>query len=292
MESSNNIQQHDDKVTHLASLNNLKPVYWLFLSCCLVVLVGAADFYTSSEISFSLFYLFPIILSAWFTDRKLSLVICTLCAVSWFLADTLTNQIYSSPVIGYWNAIVRWVFFVAIAYLLPVLRELEHERTIARSDDLTGVANRRYFFQLCQNELNRAQRYNHPLTLIYVDIDDFKSVNDEFGHQAGDKLLCTFVEKTKTILRKTDVIARVGGDEFIIMLVETGLEEAKKIAPMLQKTLLEHMRIKGCPVTLSIGVITYQQGEAKIDDIVMRADALMYAVKKGTKNAINYAYFH
>lgn len=276
---------------NMTSLSYLKPVYWFFLSCGLVVLVGTADFYTSSEISFSLFYLFPIILSSWFAGRKHSLVVCAMCAVSWFLADTLTNQIYSSPVIGYWNAIVRLVFFVAIAYLLPVLRELEHEKTIARSDDLTGVANRRYFFQLCQNELNRAQRYNHPLTLVYVDIDGFKSVNDELGHQSGDNLLCTFTETAKNVLRKTDVIARVGGDEFIIMLVETGLEEAKKITPMLQKALVEHMRKNGWNVTFSIGVISYQQGEAKLDDIIMRADALMYSVKKSTKNAVSYAYF-
>lgn len=274
---------------NIIAIKNLKPIYWFFISSCFAILVGVADFYTSSEISFSLFYLFPIILSSWFTGRNLSLVICALCAGSWFLADALTNQIYSSPVIGYWNAIVRFVFFVAIAYLLPVLRELEHERIIARSDDLTGVANRRFFFQLFQNELIRSQRYHHPLTLVYIDIDGFKSVNDEMGHQAGDKLLCTFAETTKNFLRKTDVIARIGGDEFVVMLVETGLDEAKKMTPILQKTLLEHMRMNGWPVTFSIGVITYREGEVKIDELLSRADALMYSVKNGTKNAINYS---
>lgn len=276
-------------IANIATFRDLKPIYWFFISCGSVILVGVADLYTSSEISFSLFYLFPIILGTWFASRKIGLVVCLLSALSWFLADTLNHQIYSSPLFGYWNAIVRLAFFVAIAYLLPVLKELEKEKNIARSDDLTGVANRRYFFQLCQNELNRSQRYRHPLTLIYIDIDGFKSVNDAMGHQAGDKLLCTFAETTKNFLRKTDVIARIGGDEFVVMLVETDLDEAKKMTPILQKTLLENMRMNGWPVTFSIGVITYREGEVRVDDILSRADALMYSIKKGTKNAVNYS---
>ena len=272
-------------------LEKVTPAWWLFLSCFLILVIGTADYLTGSEIAFALFYLFPIILVAWFSGRRLGVVICVIAAITWFIADYLTNEYYSQPIIGYWNAIVRFVIFVLIAFLVPALKDLEHEKMIARIDDLTGIANRRHFFQRAEAELYRAQRFKHPFTLIYIDLDGFKLVNDNLGHQVGDELLCAFVNRTRKMLRKSDFMARLGGDEFVILLVETDHSAAQATVPDIQSALLKEMQLHGWPVTFSIGVLTYLSGPTTIEELLKRADNLMYTVKKDGKNAILYSTF-
>jgi diguanylate cyclase (GGDEF)-like protein len=272
-------------------LEKVTPAWWLFLSCFLILVIGTADYLTGSEIAFALFYLFPIILVAWFSGRRLGVVIGVIAAITWFIADYLTNEYYSQPIIGYWNAIVRFVIFVLIAFLVPALKDLEHEKMIARIDDLTGIANRRHFFQIAEAELYRSQRYKHPFTLIYIDLDGFKLVNDNLGHQVGDNLLCAFVNRTLKMLRKSDFMARLGGDEFVILLAETDLMSAQTIVPCIQSEMLDEMKRRGWPITFSMGVLTYQNGLTTIDELLRLADDLMYSVKKKSKNAIVYSSF-
>ncbi len=276
---------------NLTFLEKATPFWWMLLSLLLIFIIGAADYLTGSEIAFALFYLFPIILVAWFSGRRLGVVIGVIAAITWFIADYLTNEYYSQPIIGYWNAIVRFVIFVLIAFLVPALKDLEHEKMIARIDYLTGIANRRHFFQRAEAELYRAQRYKHPLTLIYIDLDGFKLVNDNFGHQVGDNLLCAFVNRTRKMLRKSDFMARLGGDEFVILMAETDHVSAQAIVPSIQSEMLEEMRQHGWPVTFSIGVLTYLSGLMTVDELLKRADNLMYAAKKDGKNAILYSIF-
>jgi diguanylate cyclase (GGDEF)-like protein len=193
--------------------------------------------------------------------------------------------------IGYWNAAMRLFFFVLVTCLLPVLQELEREKQISRIDYLTGIPNRRYFFELLLTELNRSQRYNHALTIAYIDLDGFKSVNDQYGHLMGDKLLCVFVNRAKKLLRNTDIMARLGGDEFIFLLPELGQEAAKATVSKIQSGLLREMRKNRWPITFSIGVLSYQSGDILAEELVKRADKLMYAVKHKGKNAIAYGIY-
>jgi predicted signal transduction protein with EAL and GGDEF domain len=204
----------------LAHLQKGSRLFLFIIGCLFVVGVGLADYLTGNELSFSLFYLIPIVLVTWFLGRNLGLMICVISAVTWFFADKLAGDVYSNPFIGYWNASIRLGFFTTVTPLLPALKNLEREREIARIVYLTGIANRRHFFEILQTTLDSSQRYNRPFSIAYIDLDGFKLMNDQYGHETGDKLLCAFVNRAKNQLRKTDVIARLGGDEFILLLPE------------------------------------------------------------------------
>lgn len=271
--------------------DNNPPGVWLITGFLINIGIGVIDFKLGREFSFSIFYLIPIILVTLAFGRYVGLVFCVLATGTWFAVDQLDNTSYSHPMIGYWNAIMRLGFFVMITWLLPVLQELEREKQLSRMDYLTGIANRRYFFELLQAELNRSQRYTHAFTIAYIDLDGFKLVNDRYGHQVGDRLLCAFVKRAKKLLRNTDIIARVGGDEFIFLLPEMGQDAAKVTVAKIQAGLLNEMNKHKWPVTFSIGVLSYQMGEISADELVKRADRLMYTVKNNRKNAIAYGVY-
>jgi diguanylate cyclase (GGDEF)-like protein len=179
-----------------------------------------------------------------------------------------------------------------VTLLLPALKALEREKEIARIDSLTGIANRRHLFEVVQTELYRSQRSKKPLTVVYFDLDGFKSVNDQYGHQTGDELLCAIVDRAKRELRKTDLIARLGGDEFVILLPETGQDAAPMTVNKILSSLSSEMRQHDWPVTFSIGVLIYEDGVITPDELIRRADDLMYSVKKSGKNDVAYAVCH
>jgi len=266
-------------------------LFWISTGFIFVAGVGVADILTESEFSFSLFYLIPIVLVTWFCGRNLGFVISVASAGMWFLSNVFEGHSYSQPIIRYWNAIVRLGFFVLVTLLLPALKALEREKGLARTDNLTGAANRLHFFELAKTEINRSQRYKRPFTIAYIDIDGFKTVNDQWGHRTGDKLLCAVVNRAKNQLRKTDIIARLGGDEFIVLLPETDQDEAQISVPKIQNALMDEMRRNDWPVTFSIGVLTYLEEQITTDELIKRADGLMYSVKKNGKNAIAYAVY-
>jgi len=276
----------------LANLEKKISLYWMTTGCLFVAVVGIGDYVTGNELSFSLFYLIPIVLVTWFSGRNLGLAISVIAAITWFVADALVGQSYPPPlVIRYWNAIVRLCFFVVVTLLLSALKALEREKEIARVDHLTGTANRRYFFEVAQTELDRSQRYKRPFTIAYIDLDGLKTVNDQSGHRTGDKLLCAVVNRAKSHLRRTDLMARLGGDEFILLLPEIGQDAAQMIIPKIQSILLDEMRRNDWPVTFSIGALTYRDGPITADELLRRADELMYSVKRSGKNAIAYAVY-
>ncbi|AMK77047.1 MULTISPECIES: GGDEF domain-containing protein [Methylomonas] len=271
--------------------NNKNPVI-LLIACLLVNIgIGVVDFKLGREFGFSIFYLMPIILVTLVLGRHVGLIFCIIATATWFAVDQLSNNSYSHPMIGYWNAIMRLGFFVMITWLFPFLQELEREKQISRIDDLTGIANRRYFFELLQAELDRFQRYKHAFTIVYIDLDGFKLVNDKYGHMIGDRVLCAFVNRAKKLLRDTDIIGRLGGDEFIFLLPEMGQDDAKVTVAKVQSGLLDEMNKNKWPVTFSIGVLSYKMGEISADELVKRADRLMYTVKNNSKNAIAYGVY-
>jgi diguanylate cyclase (GGDEF)-like protein len=124
-----------------------------------------------------------------------------------------------------------------------------------------------------------------------MDIDNFKFVNDSFGHSAGDSLLRLVAETIRNNIRESDVIARLGGDEFAILMPETGYESARKIITRVQQRLLDVMQKKGWAVTFSQGVITFTIPPNSIDEMVKNADELMYTVKNEGKNSTRYEIF-
>ena len=262
------------------------------LGLAIVALVGAIDHLTGPELFVSIFYLLPIFLVTWLTERWIGVTISIASAITWLITDFTAGHIYAYPAIPYWNMGVRLSTFLIITFLLSAFKKgIEHEKELARTDSLTGVANRRYFFELADMEINRARRYKHPFTVIWIDLDNFKTVNDHFGHSTGDALLRSVANTLKKNIRATDIVARLGGDEFAILLPETGPEPAEVITHKIQKVNLDAMEKNEWPVTFSIGVVTFVSPPSTVDEMLKISDGVMYTAKKDGKNAIKYEMF-
>jgi diguanylate cyclase (GGDEF)-like protein len=255
------------------------------LGFVLVLCLGVIDYLTGPEISFSVFYLLPILGGTWFVDQRAGIFLSIFSAATWLAMDLLAGATYSHSAIPYWNAATRLTFFLIVATLVSALkRRLEHEEELARKDALTGMSNVRFFIELASMEIGRARRYQHPFTLLYIDADNFKSINDRFGHNTGDALLRSMAEVMKGEIRATDVVARLGGDEFVILLPETGYEPAQRVICKVRQHLLDTMAEEGWSVTFSIGAVTFTTPPDSVQEMIKQADDLMYAAKRNGKD--------
>jgi diguanylate cyclase (GGDEF)-like protein len=276
----------------VARLDGWAKAYWALIGIVLIAIVAELDILTGYELSFSLFYLLPIALVAWYGGRRAALAACILSAAAWLMAEVVSGQRYSQPLIFVWNAAIRFGFFVIVAWLLTALRsELERERQLSRSDYLTGAASPAFFYDLLQLEIDRCTRNQRPFTLAYIDVDNFKSVNDQFGHSTGDQLLREVVARARRRLRKTDIVARLGGDELGVLLPETNQQGAPVVISSLQEALLSEMSLHNWPVTFSIGAMTFPAAPATPNEVIGMVDALMYTVKNSGKNSIRYSVY-
>jgi diguanylate cyclase (GGDEF)-like protein len=264
-----------------------KP-FWIVAGFVLLCVVGILDYLTGHELSFSLFYLLPIGVFAWFVSNRLGVITAFISAGIWLAADVLDGASYSRPGIYFWNAAIRLAFFLLMVFFLKVGKALERERVFARTDYVTGAVNSRFFHALLQREIDRSVRYRYPFTIAYIDIDNFKTINDRFGHAIGDRVLSAVVNSMQRNLRKTDIVARVGGDEFAVLLPEVGADAAQVVISKLHTGLLEELQENDWQVTFSIGVVTFIYAAPQADEVINIADRAMYSVKNNGKNNVSY----
>jgi diguanylate cyclase (GGDEF)-like protein len=168
---------------------------------------------------------------------------------------------------------------------LKALLAKEHE--LARIDPLTTVPNRRAFYEALDKERVRSVRYRRPFTIAYIDLDNFKRVNDSLGHAVGDELLVHVAAGLRSNLRASDFVGRLGGDEFAALLPETDATAAKLVLCKLRLRLLEEMKAHSWQVTFSIGAATFLDPPDSLDVIVRVADETMYAIKTHGKDDIS-----
>ena len=162
---------------------------------------------------------------------------------------------------------------------------LDNEKSLSRSDHLTHLANRRAFEESLDMECKRSRRYNRPITLVYMDLDDFKQVNDGRGHQTGDQVLAAVAEALRSSLRATDTVARLGGDEFAILLPETDAQVAPVIMKKLNAVLQGLVQRTRWPVGFSFGVVSFPAPLDSPEAMLAVADKLMYEAKRTGKGA-------
>ncbi|GAB4363933.1 MAG: hypothetical protein Kow009_00540 [Spirochaetales bacterium] len=159
---------------------------------------------------------------------------------------------------------------------------------LAVTDGLTGLFNHRHSFERLEKEIQRSLRYAHPLSVILMDVDDFKRVNDEYGHRAGDHVLQTLGKKIQTLIRASDIAGRYGGEEFLVILPETVLENAVKVGEKIQQSVAStHLQGIERPITVSVGVAQFKEGESA-ESLVNRADACLYRAKMHGKNRVEF----
>ncbi|MBU1239656.1 GGDEF domain-containing protein [Myxococcota bacterium] len=268
-------------------LRKLSPLMVTLISIFMVVILALVDHLTGYEVSFSVFYLVPITLATWYGGFFHGTLISFLSAMAWILVDWSAGRHYSHSLIPVWNGGVRFGFFLITAALLSRLTaQLERERNTARLDGLTGIMNSRGFREAAASVFSVARRYNRPLCIGYIDLDNFKSVNDSLGHSEGDRVLRTVATTLRNSLRNADLTGRLGGDEFIVLLPETNQEGASTVFSNLRTNLLAQVESSKWPIGFSVGVAVFTQVPQNIDEAVRYADGLMYRVKNGGKNNI------
>jgi diguanylate cyclase (GGDEF)-like protein len=162
--------------------------------------------------------------------------------------------------------------------------ELEH---LATRDSLTNALTRRHMDEACAKELERSCRNGHKMALMMLDLDHFKVVNDIYGHQAGDQVLIRFVAKVSALLRKADQLGRFGGEEFVLLLPETTLDEAVAVAERIRETCTHQDQEPSC--TVSIGITTNHKDSDTMDKLLARADAALYRAKSRGRNRVESA---
>jgi len=240
--------------------------------------LSLARFFSVPGLGFAVLYLVPISFFTWFIGLRTG-VFAALASAAVLLAFDLMHGIRSHP---YWDTVMNLGMFIFIVFILAEVRGLyEVERDLSRTDALTGLLNRRAFVERLDHERARQSRFPRPVTLAYLDVDNFKRVNDTNGHASGDGLLIATADAMSEAVRNIDSVGRLGGDEFALLLPETDSAAAKLAMEKVQKRLAEATR--QWPVSYSIGVITFDAVPGSAEEMLSRADALMYSVKQSGK---------
>jgi len=250
------------------------------LAVVLCIVVGVLDGLSGPDYSLVPFYLVPVVLAAWFVGRRTGYLLSYTSALVWLVAEMAGGRYYRMDIALYWNDFMELLLFLLTALVVSALKgAFEREHGIALTDQVTGRPNRRHFYALVTGEIRRNHRYDTPFSIAYLDIDNFKTINDTMGHAEGDNFLRQVGAIIAGAIRETDTVARLGGDEFALLLPETARESALTVAVNVRQQLKKGV-VGRWPVSFSMGMVTYLKSPVAIDDVVGRADRLMYQVKK------------
>ena len=245
------------------------------------------DYITAYELALTPFYLFVVLFIAWNCGWKWGLVFCLLCFAAGFEVGDELGHPYSESIYFYIENGNRLIsYLVSMVLAAKVRGQHLREKNSARVDYLTGVLNQKGFYESLGIEMKRHRRERAPLSIAYLDCDNFKQVNDRFGHKEGDRLLAEIAQTMKSNLRQTDLVARLGGDEFAVVLEKSDRDQAARAIENLRKSLEACMSRYDWPVTFSIGIGVFRVLPELEDEIIAFADGLMYQVKTSGKNNV------
>lgn len=256
---------------------------WLIgaFTLLLALFLGFVDHITGYEISFSIFYLLPISIAVWYGGRPMGYAISTVSAVVWAVVEHASALPYSQQWILYWNSGSRLAFFLVVAWLLAELSaNLRRHQHLASTDNLTGLLNRTGFVERAGPVMTAATRHAHPTTIGFADLNGFKQVNDTLGHAGGDAVLELIGSLLTRARRGSDITARYGGDEFVVLLPHTGLDGARQFFDKFRRAAESEIREGGWTgLSVSIGAAVFEQGPPDLIESLRIADRLMYRAK-------------
>lgn len=261
----------------------------LALGLAAVAALCALDQVAGLEGTLLIFSAVPVVVGAMYAGLSPGLTLAAAAGGIWLLTDrwAFPNTPWSHLLVEF---AARTGAFALLAYL-EVVREnaLRRERDRAHTDELTGAENGRAFRQKAGEEIARMRRHGKPLTVAYLDLDDFKASNDLYGHTAGDGLLAAVAGVLRAGTRVTDTVARMGGDEFAVLLPETSRPDAETTLVRVRED-LEHIVRKGrWPTGFSIGVVTFTAPPSTVDELLHAADQVMYEAKAAGKGKTLFA---
>lgn len=252
--------------------------------------VGFVDNMTGNVAEWSVVYAACVAVIAWYGGMAPGLIAAALSAAM-SLATAIVGggpaavgEMLAALPIGF----VLGLFAATLAFLHDVLRRTSD---LARTDPLTGAVNTRAFDESAEAELAMLRRYGVVFSLAFFDMDDFKQVNDRFGHAAGDALLRMFVETMDRQTRVNDVVARVGGDEFVLLMPHTDSEAARVVLTKLRGEVETSMREYAWDADVSAGTVTFESAPDSVDDVLRIADRAMYDAKAAGKGRTEFRVF-
>ncbi|MEP6995540.1 MAG: GGDEF domain-containing protein [Acidobacteriota bacterium] len=258
----------------------------------MVAAIALLGYRTGWQLRFSFLFLIPIALLSWFAGNWSGLAISAISALAWLVAARESGHTFSRDAILYSNSLLLLGVFLVFGSLLSALRRAHtREQLLARTDSLTGIPNHHAFFENARLELSRAARYQRPLTIAYIDLDDFKAVNDRNGHEGGDRLLALTAATIQNAIRATDLVARLGGDEFCVLLPEAGPAEATATLRKLEAQLKAALVRERWDATFSMGAVVFRAPPESPEEMVRLADGLMYSIKARGKGRLEVQVF-
>jgi diguanylate cyclase (GGDEF)-like protein len=261
--------------------------------------VGLLDYVTGPWLSFALLYVTPVLAAAWWLGRAPAVLAGMVAGLAWFEAEAWGHRGEPTRYLM-WNSMSRLAMLLAMALMVARIREdrrrfkkmnaqlaelLTGAEKLARTDPLTGMPNRRAFLEKLGDELARAKRNGAPVCIAYLDVDNFKHLNDQRGHPEGDEFLRRIAAAVKDTVRETDVAARLGGDEFAVLFTD-----AKRIAiEALAHRLLARVRAlgdryPGLDLGASVGMAWFDAAPEDAELLLQRADSAMYQAKSAGKH--------
>lgn len=251
----------------------------------MIAVWGVIDLATGYEYSFAVFYLIPVSIAAWYDNKYMTTVTIVLSALTWLYADYGAGHHYSSSIIPFWNTCARLGFFSVFAFLLfKIKRNLAEMTLMAMRDSLTSLNNTRAFNVEYQTLKKRQPKKDQTLAIGIIDLDGFKSVNDTYGHSKGDDVLVEFAQVLKQSVRMNDVVARMGGDEFVVILQDTNSQGIEEYAKRLRNQFLLSGLKQRYGIDFSMGIRIYTELPDNLDEATRQADQLMYQSKARGKS--------
>ena len=264
-----------------------------------LAIIGLINYTAGPWLSFALFYVIPVLGAAWWLGRGPALLAGLTAGIAWFEAEAWGHR--GEPTRDLlWNSMSRLVMLIAMAAMVVRIREdrkrlkqmnarltdlLTGAEKLARTDPLTGLPNRRAFLERLGDEILRSKRSAAPVSIAYIDVDNFKHLNDQRGHVEGDEFLKHIAHAIKDTVRETDVAARLGGDEFAVLFTD-----AKRIAvePLAHRLLARIRalgdRYPGLDLGASVGMAWFEKAPENPEALLQRADRAMYEAKSAGKH--------
>ena len=272
---------------------------WFFITLMLHLLV-CTNLYVTNESGFHLYY-FLVPTGAFLLldteDKKEKLILSILAIILLLYCENTENTsplITLSPLTNHfiYQSVILFIMLEVIIVLTIFINQIESNekqlRLQATTDALTGIANRRYFFEQINRLIFQEKEYPRPFSILLIDFDHFKQINDQYGHFSGDICLTEVCNLTSSLLREQDIFARLGGEEFVIALPETTLQEANQIAERIRIKISEHNIVltekPNFKCTVCIGIASNANPRDDLDKILLHADKALYQAKEHGRN--------
>jgi diguanylate cyclase (GGDEF)-like protein len=275
--------------TVLAFLHRQSKIRVTLSSITLVIVLGVVDVKTGLEVHLNFFYVLLIAMVSWFVNRQAGFYVAILCDVIMVAADVVGGRQYSAQWIFYWNFLTRGGLFVIVALALSQLRsKFDALSELAGRDLLTGLPNVRAFYDLTSREIDSALSLQ-PLSLAFVDIDGFRWINRRLGYATGDQLLCMIAQTIKQNVPRPELVGRIGGTVFGVLLPNVTSEGASTILEKIHQQLKEERRKYSQPVTFYISAIACSKAPGSLAALMHEAESRMTRMKGTTKDTIEIA---